>query len=112
MPTTRLALLKGTLDLLLLRTLRLGPLHGAAIAERVSQLTNGTFHVKPGSLFPGLHRLEQEGWIRGVWTTSPEGRRVKTYELTPPGRRYLERETASWRRLVAAMGQVLDATEP
>jgi transcriptional regulator len=111
MPTTRLTLLKGTLDLLLLRTLSLEPLHGAAIAERVAQITGGTFDVKAGSLFPGLHRLEQEGWITGEWATSAEGRRVKCYALTATGRRHLARETDTWNRTVAAMSQVLGATE-
>lgn len=111
MPTTRLTLLKGTLDLLLLRTLNLGPLHGAAIADRVSQMTNGAFEVKAGSLFPGLHRLEQEGWIKGRWDVSTDGRRVKCYELTAGGRRRLTTETDSWRRMVAAMNQVLESTE-
>lgn len=112
MPPPRLTLLKGTLDLLLLRTLSLEPLHGAAIAERVSQITGGAFDVKAGSLFPGLHRLEQEGWIRGDWTTSAEGRRVKCYALTATGRRHLDRETDAWNRTVAAMSQVLRASEP
>lgn len=112
MPATRLTLLKGTLDLLLLRTLSVEPLHGAAIAERVSQITRGAFDVKAGSLFPGLHRLEQEGWIRGDWTISAEGRRVKCYAVTATGRRHLDRETDAWNRTVAAMGQVLGATEP
>jgi PadR family transcriptional regulator PadR len=111
MPTTRLTLLKGTLDLLLLRTLSLEPLHGAAIAERVAQITGGAFEVKAGSLFPGLHRLEQEGWVRGDWTTSPEGRRVKCYALTATGRRHLNRETEAWNRTVAAMSQVLGTTK-
>jgi transcriptional regulator len=112
MPATRLTLLKGTLDLLLLRTLSLEPLHGAAIAERVAQLTGGAFEVKAGSLFPGLHRLEQEGWIKGQWSLSADGRRVKCYALTAAGRRQLARETDSWQRVVAAMSQVLDPTKP
>jgi transcriptional regulator len=111
MPTTRLTLLKGTLDLLLLRTLRLAPLHGAAIAERVSQMTGGAFEVKAGSLFPGLHRLELEGWIKGTWNVSSDGRRVRSYELTSAGRRHLTRETETWNRVVTAMNQVLEATE-
>lgn len=110
MTTTRLTLLKGTLDLLLLRTLSLEPLHGAAIADRVAQVTGGAFEVKAGSLFPGLHRLEQEGWIRGDWTTSAEGRRVKCYALTAMGRRHLDRETDTWNRTVAAMSHVLGVT--
>ena len=112
MPAERLTLLKGTLDLLLLRTLTLGPLHGAAIAERVLHMTGGAFHVKAGSLFPGLHRLEHEGWIKGTWDVSGEGRRVKSYELTTKGRKHLERETTAWQKLVAAMSQVIEATEP
>lgn|SRR5215467_9697517 len=99
-------LLKGTLDLLLLRTLALEPLHGAAIAERVLQMTQGAFHVKAGSLFPGLHRLEHEGWIKGNWDVSKDGRRVKSYRLTRAGRRQLDREEATWDRLVAAMNRV------
>ena len=103
---TNLPLLKGTLDLLLLRTLAPGPLHGAAIADRVLQMTQGAFHLKPGSLFPGLHRLEHEGWIAGQWDVSPDGRRVKSYELTKAGRRQLDREEVAWERMVAAMNRV------
>lgn len=103
-------LMKGTLDLLVLRTLELAPLHGAAIAERIAQTTRGTFQVKPGSLFPALHRLEQEGWIAGTWTESPEGRRVKSYVLTRVGRRHLRAQKAHWRRVVFAMQQVLEST--
>jgi transcriptional regulator len=102
-------LLKGTLDLLILRTLALTPLHGAAVAERIAQTTRGTFQVKAGSLFPALHRLEQEGWLDGVWEVSPDGRRVKSYTLTRSGRRQLESEEANWRRIAAAMTRVLEA---
>src|SRR3712207_5193556 len=91
-------LLKGTLDLLILRTLELAPLHGAAIAERISQITRGTFQIKAGSLFPALHRLEQEGWLDGTWETSADGRRVKAYTLTRSGRKQLETEKATWQR--------------
>lgn len=101
-------LLKGTLDLLVLRTLSLGPLHGSAIADRILQVSRGTFHVKAGSLFPALHRLEHEGWIRGAWERSAEDRRVKSYVLTASGQKHLAREEAHWRRLVSAMGYVLD----
>ena len=100
-------LLKGTLDLLVLRTLELTPLHGAAIAERIAQTTRGTFKVKAGSLFPALHRLEQEGWLDGAWETSVDGRRVKVYTLTRSGRRQLATEKANWQRVSAAMAQVL-----
>ena len=103
-------LLKGTLDLLILRTLALEPMHGVAIAERIAQTTRGTFQVKPGSLFPGLHRLEQEGWIVGKWRQSDGGRRVKSYALTRAGRRQLTTEKAAWERIVVAMSQVLEST--
>jgi transcriptional regulator len=102
-------LLKGTLDLLILRTLALEPLHGAAVAERIAQTTRGTFQIKAGSLFPALHRLEQEGWVEGAWEHSPGGRRVKSYTLTRSGRKQLESETATWRRITAAMTRVLEA---
>ena len=102
-------LLRGTLDLLILRTLDLQPLHGVAIADRIRQVTGGTFSVQAGSLFPALHRLEQEGWIAGEWTTSDPGRRVKAYTLTTAGRRQLTAERRLWDRIVMAVGQVLDA---
>ena len=105
----RTELLKGTLDLLILRTLSLEPRHGLAIAERIEQITRGTFVVKPGSLFPALHRLEQDGFVAGEWGESEEGRRVKTYRLAPAGRRQLEREKRQWNRIVFAMGRVLEA---
>lgn len=110
MSKTRTELVKGTLDLLILRTLELQPLHGAAIAERIEQTTQGTFQVKAGSLFPALHRLEQEGWIAGEWTESAEKRRVRSYVLTAAGRRQLSLEKATWRRVVAAMSQVLESS--
>jgi PadR family transcriptional regulator, regulatory protein PadR len=102
------SLLKGTLDLLVLRTLELQPLHGAAIAERIFQTTRGTFQIKAGSLFPALHRLEQNGLIEGEWETPPKGRRIKSYRLTREGRRRLTAEKASWQRVVAAMTLVLE----
>jgi transcriptional regulator len=105
----RIELIKGTLDLLILRSLELRPMHGAALAERIFQITSGTFHVKAGSLFPALHRLEHEGWIDGVWEMSEEGRRVKAYTLTKPGRKQLAAGKASWQRVVIAMSQVLES---
>ena len=102
-------LLKGTLDLLILRTLRLRPMHGSAIAERIAQITKGTFQVKAGSLFPALHRLEQEGWIEGQWQESAEGRRVRTYTLTGDGKRQLTVEQKTWRRIVQAMTALLES---
>jgi transcriptional regulator len=110
MPQPIAALVKGTLDLLVLRTLELQPLHGAAIAERIHQATGGTFHIKAGSLFPALHRLEQDGWIEGEWVTPAAGRRIKTYRLTRQGRRHLSAEKETWRRVVAAMSQVLESS--
>jgi transcriptional regulator len=101
-------LMRGTLDLLILKTLELGPRHGISIAERLRQITSGTFEVKPGSLFPALHRLEQNGYITGEWTQSAEGRRVKAYRLTAQGRRQRASEQREWARIVGAMAQVLD----
>ncbi|PYR62390.1 MAG: PadR family transcriptional regulator [Acidobacteria bacterium] len=109
MPDPLASLVRGTLDLLVLRTLELRPLHGAAIAERIFQTTKGTFHVKAGSLFPALHRLEQDGWIEGQWEVSGTGRRVKSYSLTREGRRHLSAEKATWRRVVTAMSRVLES---
>ncbi len=102
-------LLKGTLDLLILRTLELGPRHGVAIADRIAQITRGTFVVKPGSLFPALHRLEAEGWVRSEWSETTEGRRAKVYTLSAAGRKQLGIEKRNWLKISAAMGQVLEA---
>jgi transcriptional regulator len=102
-------LLRGTLDLLVLRTLELRPLHGLAVADRIRQVTRGTFDVPAGSLFPALHRLEQKGWLRGEWSATGEGRRIKSYELTPAGRRQLVFEKRQWARIVDAMTQVLES---
>lgn len=108
MPEPALELLKGTLDLLILRTLELQPMHGSAIAERISQVTDGAFQVKAGSLFPALHRLEQEGWIEGKWRESTEGRRVRSYTLTRDGRRQLIVEKKTWARIVQATNALLE----
>ena len=109
MPKPPAGMLKGTLDLLVLRTLELQPLHGIAIADRIHQVTGGTFDVGPGSLFPALHRLEREGWVKGEWRVSEEGRRTRAYTLTASGRRQLAAERKAWARIVAAVGQVLDS---
>src|SRR5215469_496806 len=109
MPEASLELLKGTLDLLILRMLDLRAMHGSAIAERIAQVTRGTFQVKAGSLFPALHRLEQEGWIDGAWVESNEGRRVKSYSLTREGRRQLAVEKRTWMRIVDAMTALLES---
>jgi transcriptional regulator len=102
-------LLKGTVDMMILRTLDLEPRHGVGVAERIEQITQGTFQVRPGSLFPALHRLEQEGFIQGRWEKSPEGHRGKYYRLTTAGRRQLHDERRTWARIVLAVLQVLEA---
>ena len=102
-------LLQGTLELLILRTLELGPLHGLGVSDRIKQVTRGVFQVKAGSLFPALHRLAQEGFIEGRWQPSAEGRRTKCYALTAAGRRQLEAEKRQWARIVGAVGQVLES---
>ena len=105
----RTELLKGTLDLLILKTLDLEGRHGLGVAERIEQITRGTFSVKPGSLFPALHRLKGYGFITGEWTASGEGRRVKSYRLTAAGRRQLAEEKRQWARIALADTQVLVA---
>ena len=105
----RATVLKGTLDLLILRTLGLGPLHGVGVADRLAQITKGTFVVGPGSLFPSLHRLEQQAFVEGEWRETPEGRRARFYRLTDPGRKQLADETREWRRIVAAMELVFES---
>jgi len=102
-------LLRGTLDLLILKTLALEPLHGVAVADRLSQITGGTFQVQAGSLFPALHRLEANDLIAGEWSVV-DGRRIKSYALTAAGRRQLAVETKQWERIVAAVSQVLETT--
>ena len=105
----RTELLKGTLDLLILKTLELEARHGLGIAERMEQITQGAFSVKPGSLFPALHRLEASGCIAGEWTASDEGRRVKSYRLTAAGRKQLAAEKKQWARVALAVAQILEA---
>ncbi|MDB4875063.1 MAG: transcriptional regulator, PadR-family [Gemmatimonadetes bacterium] len=104
------SLLQGTLDLLILRALSLQELHGLGVARRVEQLTNGTFQVKPGSLFPALHRLEEAGWLAASWGVSENNRRAKFYRLTKTGRQQLERETGEWNRISIAITAALHAT--
>jgi transcriptional regulator len=101
-------ILQGTLDLLILRTLELGPLHGVGIADRLEQLSRGVFSVGPGSLFPALHRLADKGWIQGKWC-EVEGRRVKTYRLTTFGAVRLKAEKRNWKKILVAMDRVLVA---
>ena len=109
MTDERLDLPQGTLDLLILKTVALEPQHGWAISERLHQISSASLHVKQGSLYPALHRLERRGWIKARWGTSDNNRRAKYYELTKKGGARLDAETSAWRKLTAAIGQVLDA---
>ena len=101
--------LQGTLDLLILKALALGPHHGLGIARRVQQLTRDTFEIGPGSLFPALHRLEERGWLSSKWGESENKRRAKYYELTRSGRRQLKVETDQWNRIALAIARALEA---
>src|SRR5215467_11153181 len=96
MAAEQTSLLQGTLDLLILKSLALQEMHGLGIARRVEQMTKGTFQVKPGSLFPALHRMEEEGWLTSVWGESENNRRAKYYRITKAGRRQLDTETERW----------------
>ena len=100
-------LLQGTLDLLILRTLALEPMHGWGIAQRIQQISQDSLQVQQGSLYPALHRLEQQEWIAAEWGASENNRRAKYYRLTDSGRKQLEVETAKWERLSAAVTQIL-----
>ena len=102
-------LMKGTLDLLVLKTLALEPRHGVGVADRIRQISGHTFVVRPGSLFPALHRLEEEGFIEGEWSETPEGRRAKYYRITAAGQRQLTTEKKNWARIVSAIGLILEA---
>lgn len=106
----RTDLLRGTLDLLILRSLLAVPLHGLGIARRIAHITRGSFDVKPGSLFPALYRLEERGLIRAEWGESDTRRKAKFYRLTRLGRRQLEVEQANWRRIAAAMTLALESS--
>ena len=103
-------LLQGTLDLLILKALGTGELHGLGISRRIDQITKGTFVVKPGSLFPALHRMEEAGWLSSFWGDSENNRRAKFYRLTKPGRAQLEVETDQWQTIAMAMANALKAT--
>lgn len=107
MPNTSTALLQGTLDVLILKVLALEPMHGLGISRRIAQVTNGTFEVKPGSLFPALHRMEEAAWLAASWGESENRRRARFYRLTPAGRRRLKEETDQWARISAAMSAAL-----
>ena len=108
MSDDKLDLPQGTLDLLILKAISLGPMHGWAISERIHQVSRATLQVPQGSLYPALHRLERRGWIEAEWGASDNNRRAKYYALTRAGRRQLASETDGWRRLTNAVALVLD----
>jgi PadR family transcriptional regulator PadR len=105
----RVTLLQGTLDLLILKALSAGVLHGLGVSRRIEQITGGTFVVQPGSLFPALHRLEEAGWLISEWEASENNRRAKYYTLTKAGRRQLGEETAQWNQIALAIARALEA---
>jgi PadR family transcriptional regulator, regulatory protein PadR len=102
--------LRGTLDLMILKALALGGMHGLGISRRIEQVTKGTFQVKPGSLFPALHRMEEQNWIASEWGESQNNRRARYYKLTKAGRRQLETETERWGRISLAIARTLEAS--
>ena len=102
-------LLQGTLDLLILKALALTELHGLGISRRIAQITNGTFQVKPGSLFPALHRMEEAGWLSSFWGDSESNRRAKFYRLTAAGKRQLQTETREWETIALAIASALQS---
>jgi len=106
----KMDLLQGTLHLLVLKALATGPLHGLGVSARIEQITKGAFRVKPGSLFPALHRMEEAGWLDSSWGESESNRRAKYYSLTKAGRLQLEAETEDWRRISLAITSALKAT--
>lgn len=101
-------LIQGTLDLLILKTIALEPMHGWRIAQRIQQTSGDVLQVQQGSLYPALHRLEQEAWIKADWRETENNRRAKFYSLTAAGRRHMERELANWKRLSGAIGLVVE----
>ena len=103
-------LIQGTLDVLILKTIALEPMHGWGIAQRIRQVSGEVLQVNQGALYPALHRLEQSGWIKAKWGESDNNRQAKFYSLTPEGRKYLDREQANWQRLSTAIGLVLETT--
>jgi PadR family transcriptional regulator, regulatory protein PadR len=109
MAPSQTELLQGTLDMLILKSLALGEMHGLGISRRIEQVTRGTFQVKPGSLFPALHRMEEEGWLSSSWGESENNRRAKYYHVTKKGRRQLETETEKWGRISMAIERALEA---
>ena len=111
MPPTKSDLPQGTLDLLILKVIALGPIHGYAIAQRIQQISRDVLQVQQGSLYPALHRLEQQAWIKAHWAETESGRRAKFYSLTASGRKQLEKELANWDRLSSAINLVVRTAE-
>jgi len=111
MPDKQIDLLQGTLDLLILKALALGPMHGYGVSVRLQQLSADSLQVQQGSLYPALHRLEQQAWIQSEWGVSENNRKAKFYSLTATGREQLSKETANWTRMAQAIGLVLGAQE-
>jgi PadR family transcriptional regulator, regulatory protein PadR len=107
---TKIPVLQGTLDLLILKAIGDGELHGLGVSRRIDQISQGAFHVMPGSLFPALHRMEEGGWLSSQWGESENNRRAKYYRLTKSGKRQLETETGDWKKVVLAMANALKAT--
>jgi transcriptional regulator len=106
-PKSKMDLLQGTLDLLVLKTLALGPMHGWGISQRIQQTSEDVLRVNQGSLYPALHRLEAAGWVEASWGASENNRQAKFYRLTPSGRQQLEQETAQWERMAGAVARIL-----
>jgi transcriptional regulator len=111
MDTQKSDLLQGTLDVLILKIVALGPIHGYGIAQRIRQISKAVLHVQQGSLYPALHRLEKRGWLRAEWGEGETGREAKFYSLTKIGRKQLEAETANWDRLSDAVSMILRTVE-
>ena len=108
----KMDLLQGTLDVLILKTLSWGPLHGYAVVRWIAQRTEDALRIEEGALYPALHRMEQKGWIEAEWGLSQTNRRVKSYRLTPEGAKQLRAEALSWSHFAAAMAKVLEGTRP
>jgi PadR family transcriptional regulator, regulatory protein PadR len=109
MPTEKSELLQGTLDMLILKVVALGPVHGYAIAQRIRQISQDVLQVQQGSLYPALHRLEKRGWLEATWGESENGRQAKFYRLSAKGRKQLASEESNWERLSEAVGLILRA---
>ena len=109
--SNRVSVLQGTLDMLILHILELGPMHGYGLTRRLEQISRGTFQINPGTLFPALHQMEEAGWIRGEWSLTENNRRAKAYSVTKKGRSQLARERKKWQQLTGAIDLVLQTTE-